>query len=101
MIFGDRANSPKAIELAKRHANLTLLAADGGVIGTIERNWHSEKKATNPAFVIAVGTEVPDGRTKAPVEQCKWLLGDFAAFGQFLAQQLSSRDIEQGVIDAS
>lgn len=100
MLFGDRAKSPKAIELAKRHANLTLLAADGGVIGTIERDWHCESKTTNPAFVIAVGTEVSDTRSQAPPEQCKWLLGDFAAFGLFLAQQLSSRDIEQGGLDA-
>ncbi len=34
MIFNDRANVPQAVELAKRHANLSVLAADGGVIGT-------------------------------------------------------------------
>jgi hypothetical protein len=101
MIFGDRVSVPKAIELAKRHANLTLLAADGGVVGTVERNWASEIKDSNPAYPIAVGTVLPDWRTKAPAEQCKWLLGDFAAFGQFLAHQLSNRDIEQGVIDAT
>jgi hypothetical protein len=100
MTFGDRANAPKAVELAKRHANLTLLAADGGVIGTVDRNWDSVTKDTNPAYAIAVGTALPDSRTKAPAKQCKWLLGDFAAFGRFLAYQLSSRDIEQGVTDA-
>ena len=100
MTFNDRVDAPKAIELAKRHANLTLLAADGGVIGTVERNWDSVIKDTNPAYPIAVGTDMPDGRTKAPATQCKWLLGDFAAFGRFLAYQLSSRDIEQRVIDA-
>lgn len=100
MIFNDRINAPKAIELAKRHANLTLLAADGGVVGTIERNWDSVVKEDNAAYPIAVGTDLPDWRTKAPAKQCKWLLGDFAAFGQFLAHQLSSRDVEQGVVDA-
>lgn len=100
MIFNDRANAPKAVELAKRYANLTLLAADGGVVGTIERNWHSEPKQANPAYPIAVGTDLPDWRTKAPAKQCKWLLGDFAALGRFLACQLSSRDIEQGAVDA-
>jgi hypothetical protein len=102
MMYGDRANSPKAVELAKRYANLTLLAADGGVIGTVERNWDSDvKDSANPALQIAVGTDLPDGRTKAPAKQCKWLLGDFAAFGRFLAQQLSSRDVEQGATDAN
>lgn len=101
MMYGDRAKSPKAVDLAKRYANLTLLAADGGVIGTVERNWDSDvKDAANPALQIAVGTDLPDWRTKAPAKQCKWLLGDFAAFGKFLAHQLSSRDIDQGVADA-
>jgi hypothetical protein len=100
MTFNDRINAPKAVELAKRHANLTLLATDGAVIGTVERDWDSATKDTNPAYGIAVGTNVPESRTKAPSTQCKWLLGDFAAFGQFLAHQLSTRDVEQRVTDA-
>jgi hypothetical protein len=100
MIFNDRADAPKAVELARRHANLSLLAADGGIIGTVDHNWHSEVKDTNLAYPIAVGTDLPDWRTKAPAEQCKWLLGDFEAFGQFLKHQLSSRDIERSAIDA-
>ena len=100
MVFNDRVDVPKAVELARRHANLSLLATDGGIIGTVDRNWHSEVKDTNLAYPIAVGTDLPDCRTKAPAKQCKWLLGDFAAFGQFLAHQLSSRDIERSAIDA-
>ena len=101
MIFGDRSTAPKAVELAKRHANLTVLAADGGVVGTVERKWHITVKMDNAAFQIAVGSDVPGWRTKGPPQQCKWLLGDFAALGQFLAHQLASRDIEQGIRDAS
>lgn len=100
MIFNDRADVPKAVELAKRHPNLTLLAADGGIVGTVERNWHSEANDTNQAYVTAVGIGLIEGRTRAPETQCKWLLGDFAAFGRFLAHQLSSRDVERSVIDA-
>jgi hypothetical protein len=101
MMYGDRVNSPKVVELARRYANLTLLAADGGVIGTVEHNWDSDvKDSANPALQIAVGTDLPDWRTKAPAKQCKWLLGDFAAFGKFLAHQLSSRGIDQGGTDA-
>ncbi len=98
MLFGDRSEAPKAIKLAERYPNLTLLATDGGVVGTVERNWGGEVKDTNPCYPIAVGTELPASRTQAPAEQCKWLLGDFAAFGHFLAHQLSTRDVEQGVI---
>jgi SIR2-like domain len=100
MIFNDRVHALKAVNLAKRHANFTLLAADGGVVGTVERSWASVLKESNPAYPIAVGTDLPEWRTKAPAKQCKWLLGDFAAFGRFLAHQLSSRDIEQGVTNA-
>lgn len=99
MIFGDRAEAPKAVELARRHANLTLLAADGAVVGTFERDWHNSAKDGNPAYPIAVATDLPKSRTAAPSDRCKWLLGDFAAFGRFLRHQLSSRDIEQGAVD--
>ena len=95
MIFNDRNTAPKAVKLAKRHANLTLLAADGGVVGTVDRVWDSKVKDVNPAYSIAVATDMPAERTSAPVERCKWLLGDFAALGRLLAHQLSSRDIEQ------
>jgi len=100
MIFNDRVNVPKAVELAKRHANLTLLAADGGIVGTVDRPWDSASKEGNPAFSIAVSKEVAAGRTLAPATQCKWLLGDFAGLGKLLAHQLSTRDIEQEAADA-
>lgn len=99
MIYGDRNDAPKGLELARRHGNLTLLAADGGVIGTVDGSWHDTVKADNPAYDIAVATTVPAGRTAAPPERCKWLLGDFAALGRLLAHQLSSRDIDQRGID--
>jgi hypothetical protein len=101
MIFNDRKTVPKGVEFAKRHANLTLLAADGGVVGTLDRAWCSIVKDENPAYPIAVATDLPDSRTTAPADRCKWLLGDFAALGRLLAHQLSTRDIEQGVSDAS
>ncbi len=102
MIYGDRAGVPNAIELAEQHANLSILAADGGIIGTVNRNWHSdEKDGTNPANPLTVGTDLPGSRSSAPAEQCKWLLGDFAALGRFLAFQLSNRDLEEGRHDAS
>lgn len=101
MIFNDRSDAPKAVALAKRYANLTVLAADGGVLGTVDRDWDSAVRDTNPAFPIAVGKDLPSSRSKAPADRNKWLLGDFASFGKFLAHQLSTRDIEQGVAGAA
>lgn len=101
MIFNDRANVPQAVELAKRHANLSVLAADGGVIGTVDCNWGNDTNSQkHPADHLAVGTDLSSGRSVAPAEQYKWLLGDFAAFGQFLAHQLSSRNVDQDTINA-
>lgn len=99
MIFNERNNAPKGVELAKRHANLSLLAVDGGVIGTIDREWDSIVKEDNPAYAIAVTTDALPERTSAPANRCKWLLGDFAALGRLLAYQLSSRDVEQRSTD--
>jgi hypothetical protein len=48
---------------------------------------------TNPAYPIAVGTDLPRLRTTAPSHQCKWLLGDFASLGRFLTHQISIRDV--------
>jgi len=100
MIFNDRADAPKAVALAKRYPNFTLLAADGGIVGTVDRDWDVDVKDSNPAYSIAVSKDLPASRTKAPADRCKWLLGDFAAFGRFLTHQLSSRDIEQSIADA-
>ena len=95
MTFNDRKKVPKAVELAKRHANFTLLAEDGGVVGTIDRLWDSKVRDDNPAYSIAVATYIRTEGTSAPVGRSRWLLGDFAALGHLLAHQLSSRDIEQ------
>ena len=95
MMVEDRCTAPEAVELAKRHANFTLLAADGGVVGTIDRPWDSQPKDGNPAYSIAVATEKPAEGTSTPAGRCRWLLGDFAALGRLLAHQLSSRDVEQ------
>lgn len=96
MLFNDIKNAPRAVELAKRHANLSVLAADGAIVGTVERNWHDNKKDSHPAYEIAVAKDLPASRTAAPPERCKWLLGDFATLGRFLGHQLASRDVEEG-----
>jgi hypothetical protein len=101
MVFGDRNTAPKATELAKRHANLTLLAADGGVVGTIDRVWDNKPKDGNPAYSIAVETKIAAESAPATGSNCRWLLGDFEALGRLLAHQLSTRDIEQRGNDAT
>ena len=94
MIYNDRGDAPKGVELARRHGNFSLLAADGGVVGTVDGVWDVVQREDNPAYAIAVGTEVPGDRSSAPKDRLKWLLGDFSTLGRLLAHQLSSRNIE-------
>lgn len=96
LIFGDRGNTPEGVKNARKHPNLSLLAADGAVIGTVERDWRSDERAEQPLHGVAVATGEMGSRTTAPPERCKFLLGDFSAFGDFLARQLSRREASEG-----
>jgi hypothetical protein len=92
LLFGDRTSVPIALADARSHANLKLLAVDGAVLGTVDRDWRSDEKPEEVLHGVAVQSGEIEGRTNAPVERCKFLLGDFKAFGDFLARQLAHRD---------
>jgi hypothetical protein len=91
LLFGDRARSPEAVKRARVDPNLSLLAVDGAVLGTIERDWHAKEKSEEPLNGFAVRTGAMPERTEAPAARCKFLLGDFRAFGEFLGQELANR----------
>jgi hypothetical protein len=93
LIFGDRVTAKPAVAAARKHANLSVLAADGAVIGTLERSWTEMEKKDHPLHGLAAQAGEMAWRTTAPANQCKFLLGDFAAFGDFLAQQLADSDL--------
>jgi hypothetical protein len=92
LLYSDRANFPEGVERARKQPNLSLLAVDGAVLGTINRDWHSEEKKDHPLNSLAAQAGDMKPRTDAPPDRCKFLLGDFAALGEFLARQLSQRD---------
>lgn len=96
LIFGDRASASEAVQRAQKMPNLSLLTADGAVLGTIERNWRSDEKTEHPMHGLAVKNGDMKPRSNAPEPQCKFLLGDFKAFGDFLAQQLAMSDGNDG-----
>lgn len=91
LLFGDRARSPEAVKRARVDPNLSLLAADGAVLGTIERDWHAREKAEDPLHIVAVRAGAMPERTESPAARCKFLLGDFKALGDFLGQELANR----------
>jgi hypothetical protein len=92
LVFGDLASHPAAREQAKLHANFNLLGADGAVLGTVERSWRSDQRLDHPLHGLAVRIGDVGSRSQAPVNQCKYLLGDFASLGEFLAHQLQPRE---------
>ena len=92
LVFGDLASHPEALGRAKQHANFNLLGADGAVLGTVERPWRSDEKLDHPLHGLAVRTGALGGRSQASADRCKYLLGDFASLGDFLARQLAPRD---------
>lgn len=100
LVFGDRANTPEGVKKARMHPNLSLLAADGAVLGSVERDWRSDEKQEHPQHGLAVRAGEMAHRTTAPAERCKFLLGDFRAFGEFLARQLTQREVNEGSTNA-
>lgn len=95
LLFGPRSNYAEVLAKAQKHPNLSLLAADGAVLGTIDRDWRQDELAAHPLHGIAVTKiDAPAGSAGAP-PNCEFTLGDFKSFGDFLARQLSPFDDEQ------
>ncbi len=92
LLFGPRSNYSDALDKARRHPNLSLLAADGAVLGTIERDWRNDENTGHPLHDITVVKNCAE--TGSPTK-CEFLLGDFKNFGEFLARQLSQLDDDQ------
>ena len=81
------------VEKAKRHQNLSLLAKDGAVLGTFEKDWHSEERDGDSLNGLSV--------RKSAAGNCEFVLGDFKKLGEFLATQLSRSDEDGGGKDVA
>lgn len=94
LLFGPRSNYSDVLAKAQKQPNLSLLAADGAVLGTIDRDWRQDELTAHPLHGITVTkSDVPVGSLGAP-PNCGFTLGDFRSFGEFLARQLSRFDDE-------
>jgi hypothetical protein len=100
LLFGNRAGYADALAKARVHPNLSLLAADGAVLGTIDRDWRSDEQTEHPQHGLSVATKESPVAGEGTTKQCEFLLGDFRHLGSFLARQLSLTDSEQGAAHA-
>lgn len=102
LLHGSRASYADALAKARMHPNLSLLAADGGILGASERDWRTDPQDTHPLHGVSVSAQAtPAAGGGAPSKPCEFLLGDFKHLGDFLARQLSLPSGEPGVSDAA
>lgn len=86
LLYGERKNYTEARAQALKHPNLSLLAQDGAVLGTIERDWRSDQMPNHPLHGLGIKDPPAAGG------KCQFILGDFKQFGAFLAHQLARDD---------
>ena len=97
LLYGDRSGAPKEIVTHARNlTNLSLLTADGAVLGGVDADWRRDEKTEHPLHGMAVKVGEMKPRSIAPSDQCKFLLGDFNALGEFLTYQLAQTKSDKG-----
>ncbi len=95
LLHGPRSRYSDALIKKQKHTNLSLLASDGAVLNTIDRDWRSDAKPEHVMHGLSViKKELPVGDDATPTN-CEFQLGNFKHLGEFLAQQLSRFDDEQ------
>ena len=88
LLFGDRSQYEAAFKTAKKHPNLSLLAEDGAILGTANCEWRVDEKPDDFMHDIGVVKSPED-------EHCRFVLGDFKRFGEFLTRQIVRHDSDE------
>ena len=101
LVYGPRAAYENVILKAIRHPNLSLLAADGAVLGGVEGNWRVDEQPGHLQHGLSVAKKAVIGSNGGEASGCEFMLGDFKIFGKFLARQLSRSDDDQVTTDAT
>lgn len=101
LLFGERSSYADALDKARKHPNLSLLAADGAILGTVERDWRIDEQTGHALHGISVMKKMPAESSDVISNNCEFTLGDFKSFGSFLAQQLSRSSDEQAGTNAA
>lgn len=85
LLYGKRAGYAAAFATARKHPNLSLLAQDGAILGTIERDWRVDENSGHPLHDVCVFKNGSD-------TNCRFELGNFKILGGFLARQINRFD---------
>lgn len=101
LLFGKRSSYADALDKARKHPNLSLLAADGAVLGAVERDWRADEQTGHALHEISVMKKESADNSDSASNNCEFTLGDFKNFGSFLAQQLSRSSDEQAGTNAA
>ena len=84
LLFDELAKYQKAIDLALRRTNLTLLASDGGVVGGFRAKWtQSENDSTVEGDVPWISMSPVNSDQENGALKAKLCLGDFDMLGKF------------------
>jgi len=94
LLYGKRSAYAAAFDTARKHPNLSLLAGDGAILGTIERDWRPDENTGHPMHDVCVFKD-----SSAP--NCRFELGDFKKLGNFLARQINRFDDDTASAHAS
>lgn len=89
LFYGDLDGYPDAVKAAKLCSNLTLIAADSGVINTQPVRWMPVTDKDDDPLTGTVVEVTKGGDDSIASVRCR--LGDFAVFAEFLSQNLADR----------
>ncbi len=101
LLFGPRSNYAGILDKAQKQPNLSLLASDGAVLGTIDGDWRQDEQTAHPLHGLSVTKSDALAGSVGVTSNCEFTLGDFKSFGEFLARQLSRSDDEGVSSDAT
>ncbi len=90
LVYGDLTEYTHAVNLSSQRGNLSLIAKNGGIIGTKETLWKEyTEQPDSDSRLNAVEWSKKEG--KKEIWQACFKLGDFASLGLFL-QEISGRE---------
>jgi SIR2-like domain len=90
LLHGKLEHYDELARIAETRSNLTVMARDGGVIGTRRCAWPTGKDAKGCNDSISV--EWLDDAAKPGLKDAQFVLGDFATLGRFLEDLIGKQD---------